>query len=111
MKNKYILEFRSYPLWLKILLPAAGVIFLVALLSQMILFPDNPIYLKDGRYVGKYGATHSPEAFAMFVLLNRTILVSGLALFGGFICSVIYGSGTASRLEEKPPAGSNSERD
>lgn len=111
--RKILLEFRTCPLWLRILLPGAGVSFIAALVAQMILFPDNPIYPKDGGYAGKYGAVHTREEYELFIAINRTILVSGLALFGGAFCSLFVGAEQAngrdakhSILKEPGPDGS-----
>ena len=101
MLRKYLLEFSAYPLWLRILLPSAGVIFMAALIAQMILFPDNPIYPKNGGYVGKYGAVHTREEYEVFIAINRVILVAALASFGGFFCSVVFGAGYANEQDGK----------
>lgn len=99
MLSKYRIEFNTYPLWLRILLPSSGLIFVIALISQMTLFPDNPIYLKNGSYVGKYGAAHTREEYDLFIALNRTIFASGLAFFGGLFSSVIFGSARTTRQD------------
>ena len=88
--GKYIREFRNYPRWLKILLPSSGLFFAASLITQMILFPDNPIVPHDGGYFGKYGAAHTREEFQLFTWMNRAILLGGLAFFAAFFSTLIY---------------------
>ena len=86
----FVLEYRAYPLWLKMLLPLSGTILMVSLIMQMVLFPDNPVFLRNGEYVGKYGAIHTREEYEMFLWINRAILLSGLAFFGAFLSTLYY---------------------
>jgi len=95
--RQYKIEFRTYPLWLKVLLPLSGTVLITSLITQMILFPDNPIFLRNGGYVGKYGATHTREEYEMFTWINRTILLSGLTFFGAFFSTMFYASSSSEK--------------
>jgi len=86
-------EFKSHPLWLRIFLLLPGVTFAVSLISQMIMFPDNPIVHKEGQYVGKYGALHQKADYELFKTMNMVILVSGLTVFVALIFAT-FRSGT-----------------
>jgi len=83
-------EYRAYPLWLRLLLPLAAGVFIGTLITLVLMFPDNPIYLKDGGFVGKYGAARTAADYACFTVLNRVLLASGLALFAALLGTVVF---------------------
>lgn len=89
--RSYLSEFRTYPLWLKIVLPTSAMLFLLAWVAQMGVFPDNPIFPKNGVYLGKYGTVYTQAQYHRFILFNRIQLMAACALFAGFFSSVVLG--------------------
>lgn len=93
--RRFIIEFKGYPLWLRLLLPVSGVLLVAALMAKILLFPDHPLVFQHGAYIGKYGAVHSREAFELFRILDWLHLLSAPAFFAAFACTIFYAKSAA----------------